>query len=1052
MFSKFFIERPRFALVISILMILAGLLSISKIPVASYPQIAPPQIQVSASYSGASAKVIADTVAIPIESQINGIDNILYFDSTSDNSGEYSCSITFKTGSDPDMNMVNTQNALKLAESQLPDEVVQSGITIQKRTNDMLAVFTFKTDKSKLSDIDLTSYISTNVKDTIQRVDGVSSASVMSSREYSMRIWLDPLRMAGIGISTSDVADAIENQNVQAAAGNVGADGSNDFLEYKIDVQGRLSTPEEFGDIIIRNNSTDGSVVHLSDIARIELGSKEYSVKVNYNGEISVGMAVYRDSTANALSTMNRAKAKMAELASRFPDGVTYEIAYDPTQFIMVSLKEIISTLVIAILLVIAITYLFLQDWRATLIPACAIPVSLLATFPVMLILGYSINILTMFGMILVIGSLVDDAIVVVENTQGLIEREGLSAREAAIKSMKQITGAVIATTLVTVACYVPLAFYGGMVGEIYTQFSFTMCIALIFSTIVALTLSPMLCSVLLRKPSEKKTVVFRKIDSALDKSRSIYARGVHFLVRRIGITALIMVGVLGSIYYLYGTIPTSFLPAEDKGSIMCNIELPAGASLARTSAAVKQIEDIALKTEGVKSLLTVTGHSMMSGNGENTAMAIVKLTDWSERTTPELQISAIQARLQQQFKTIPSAKIVCFTPPAIMGLGITGGLSFMLSGTGEVDAQDLSVLAKKFAIQLNTLPDTLYAMTNYNADSPQIRLQINRQKAEMLGVAVNDIFSSLQSNLASKYINDFNFAGDSYDVRIQSGSQYRRSLSDIHNIQVRNDDDDMIPLTTLADLSFTVGPRQIERFNKMVSANFNTQSRPGVSSGTLMTQIEGMDIPKNFHIEWTGMSFQEKQNEGQIVVLMALALLFAYLFLVAQYESWTIPLPVMFAVSFAVLGALIGIKAMTLAYNEGVVNSVVNMSIYAQLGLVMLIGLSAKNAILMVEFSKNEREQGMDIATAALNGAKLRFRAVLMTAFSFIFGVFPLVIATGAGAASRQAIGITTFSGMLLATFVGIFFTPALYALFQRLREFFSSKRRKKVSQRIKV
>ncbi len=1045
MFSKFFIDHPRFTIVFCLILVLAGAICINKLPIASYPDIAPPQIVISASYPGASAETIANTVAIPIESQLNSVDELLYFSSTSSNSGSYNCSVTFKTGSDSDMDMVNVQNAVKLAESQLPDDVTQIGLTIRKRSSDILGMFAFKTDDSEVSLIQLNNYVSTNVKDPVQRIDGVGSASIISGREFSMRIWLDPLRMAAMGISTDEINTAVQNQNIQAAAGNIGAEGSNKYIDYKINIKGRLKNKDEFENIIIRSDSSDGSIVRLSDIARIELGAKEYSGNAYYNNEDCVLMVIYRNSDANALSTMNSVKNKLEEISARFPKGVEYKIGYDPTKFIVVSLKEIIITLIIAIILVIAITYLFLEDWRATLIPAIAIPVSLLATFPVMLVIGFSINTLTMFGLILVIGSLVDDAIVVVENTQALMQREGLGAKEAAVKSMSQITSAVIATTLVTLACYVPLAFYGGMVGEIYTQFAVTMCTSLCFSTVIALTLSPMLCAYLLKKPKPHTFILFRIIDRFLNGSRSIYLRGVAMLIRRTLLTVIIFAGVLVGIYFLYNSIPSSFIPGEDQGVIMCNVELPAGASLARTDKALRTLESMAMSIDGIDSCLTATGFSVMSGEGENAGFAAIKLKDWDERKTPELQLATIMGKLQQKLATISAARIICFTPPAIMGLGITGGSSFMLCATGDVDPQQLSLMSKKYTMELNKLPETLYAMTSYNADSPQLELEINRQKAEMLGIPIQRIFSSLQSKLASLYINDFNYAGENYYVKMQSSKEFRASLDDIRNIQVKSDNDDMIPLTTFAEIKFTVGPSQLQRFNKMTAAEFNTQGKQGVSSQTLMDKIENVELPKNYHVEWTGQSYQEKENEGQIITLMLLALIFAYFFLVAQYESWTIPIPVMLAVSFAVFGALVGLKGTIIAYQNGIMKSMIDMSIYAQLGLVMLIGLSAKNAILMVEFSKTDRELGNSVTDSALNGAKLRFRAVLMTAFSFIFGVFPLVIATGAGAASRRAIGTTTFSGMLMATLVGLFFTPALYAIFQRMREFFSHKRKQR-------
>ncbi|MBQ6471072.1 MAG: efflux RND transporter permease subunit [Victivallales bacterium] len=1025
MFSRIFIERPRLALVCSILLVLCGVISVNKLPVAEYPEIAPPTLFVQATYTGASAQVISENVAIPLEDQINGVDDLLYYSSTSSNNSMYSCRVTFKSGTDTDMALVNLQNAVKKADPKLPAEVKQIGVTTEKRGNDILAMFSFSSDGSVMDDMQLNTYVDANIKDAVARLDGVSSADIMSMHEYSMRIWLNPIRMAGMGITAGDIMTAVESQNVNAAAGNIGSENSNRYVSYKLNVQGRLKTAEEFGGIIVKTGA-DGSVVRLQDVARVELGSNSYTGECRYQGHPVVGMAVYRTPEANALATVNRVRAELDAWKARFPKGVSYDVAYDPTAFIKVTMREIVETLVIALALVVLITYLFLQDWRATLVPSVAIPVALMATFPLMLAINFSINVLTMFGLILVIGSLCDDAIVVVENCQAHLERDpNITPKQAAIKCMEEITGAIIATTLVTVACYMPLAFFGGMVGAIYVQFAVTMCVSLCWSTFVAMTLSPAMCAVILRKPG-KPSILFAPFNALLNGSRSIYMFVVKILVRQGIITALLFAGVLFAAWFMFNRVPASFLPEEDKGVVFADFELPPGSSQVRTTAALEEFRNKVKDIPGVKTIFQVAGFSFMSGNNENAGLCFVQLDDWDLRKTPELQIQAMKQKIQGIANSIPSARVSVFTPPAIMGLGAVGGANFNLCAIGNVDANDLSVTAKKVTAELSARPETLFAATSYNADTPQLFLDIDREKAETLKVPVSRIFSTLQNNLASYYINDYTMDSRNYKVQMQATAENRGKLSNISEMLIQNNEGGMVPLSSLGKLRFITGPSSITRFNKMLSAEINAVGVPGVSSNQLIDIIDSLELPPNYHIEWTGMALQEKMNQGQLFKLMLLALVFAYLFLVGQYESWTIPVPVMLSVVFSSLGALCGLWVMKMT-----------LSIYAQLGMVMLIGLTAKNAILMVEFSKTERESGKNVYDAAMAGANLRYRAVLMTAWSFLFGVFPLVVAQGAGAGSRVAIGVTTFSGLLLATIVGICFTPALYALFQRIREF---------------
>ena len=1026
MFSAIFIRRPRFALVISLFLMLAGIISVYRLPIAEYPQVSPPTIMVMATYPGASAQVIADTVASPLESEVNGTEDMVYYSSQSDNLGNYTLTLTFKSGADEDMALVNVNNAVKRAEHALPTDVVNNGLTVVKRSSDMLATYAFYSDNPEHTPLFLSNYVSIHIKDAIARIDGIGQAIIFGEQEYSIRIWLDPYKMRAYSISDDDVRNAVASQNIQAATGSVGTESSSRWMQFKVDTKGRLSTPEEFERIIVKSGE-DGRQIRLGDIAKVELGAETYNSTGTLNGKPAVVLAIFKLNDANALEIMKEVNKTLDELKQNFPDGMTWDVCYDSTRFVVVSMQEIVETLILTFILVVVITYLFLQDWRATIIPSVTIPVSLIGTFLFLYLLNMSINTLTMFALILVIGSVVDDAICVTENCTRLIDEEHLSPFDAAMKTMEQLTGALIATTLVVVAIYMPIMFYGGMVGTIYTQFAVTMCIALCLSTVNAMTLSPALCALVLR-PSKTPRGFFHLFNIGLNWTRNTYLFVGGLLVRRTLLTIVLFGLILFGNYYFYQRLPSAFLPEEDKGTIFCEVVLPASASLPRTEAALAEVSDLIKDIPGINQLLAIPGRSLTAGEGENLGLLIVDLKPWAERTTPETQISQIQSAIIKRAAVLPDASVNAFVPPAIMGLGATGGVTFSLQATGDQSSQEIAQTTNHLLSKIMETGKAVYAFTSFDANTPMLYLDINRDKAEAMNVSINSIFSALQSQLGSYYINDFNKYGKTYQVKTQLAPELRQNLNIIDQLYVTSTTGENIPLSAVADLRWTLGPRQVERFNMFPSASINTQSVPSFSSGEMMNLLEDLvhkNLSKDYQISWTDMSYQESQNEGKIVSLLMISLLVAYLFLVAQYESWTMPISVMLSVATATLGAILALKLSNMSLN-----------IYCQLGLLMLIGLTAKTAILMVEFSKFERDKGATIQDAALNGMRVRFRSVMMTALSFVIGVFPMVVASGAGAGSRQSIGVTTFWGMLVATIAGMMFIPGLYVIFQRAAE----------------
>ena len=1033
MFAELFIRRPKFAFVISLVTVLVGTLCLLRLPIAEYPEIAPPTVKVTAQYPGATSQVIAETVASVIEEQVNGIEDLLYFKSESDNNGNYTLTLTFEPGINSDIAQVNVQNAVQRAEAQLPDTVTQIGVVTKKQSTDMVGVYVFRTNGKKLSLLQLANYVRMNVKDPFARLPGMGYVEILGERNYSMRVWLDPLKMAALNLTPDSVVAKITSQNNPVAAGSVGGEKSNPYLQLKLDVPGRLVTEEEFRKIVIATGAK-GEQVTLGDIARLELGAERYTDEGFYNGRPCVAMAIYRQDGANAVELVRNANKLLDELRTRFPEGVEGFISYDPTHYIMVNVREIALTLIATLVLVVFITYVFLQDWRATLVPALAIPVSLLGTFFFMAVLGYSINVLTLFELILVIGSLVDNAIVVVENTMRIIEEEKLPPPEATAKSMRQITSPVIAATLVSAAIYAPIGFYGGIVGTIYLQFAVTMCIALCISAFNALTLSPALCALILREAGnapQRKFLLFRWFDVSLDATKKGYIVFSRFMIRRFYLTVILVLLVLGANVFLLDGLKGGFLPDEDKGVLMCELELPQGAALERTIRAMREFNDKTLAVKGVRDIITVAGYSLMSGSSENLGFAIVTLEDWDKRRTRDLSITALRAKIMEAGSTIPAAEVRVFQPPAIMGLGVTGGVTFAFrSAAGDPPQQFEARLGRLLGALNNpeTMPEILYAFSGFSARTPQLHLDIDRGKAEALGIPISRIFSALQSNLASLYVNDFNLFGYSFKVKTQLEGAERSSPDDLETLMVQNDSGEMVPLSAVAEARLMLGARKIERFDQNMAAVVTAVPVPGASTAAIMEKIERIvrtEFPGEYSVSWTDLSYQEKNNDGRIILLMTLAVIFGYLFLVAQYESWSIPMPVILSVAFASLG---GTAALALT---GML-----LDIYAQLGLIMLIGLCAKSTILMVEFSMQERSAGKSIARAAINGANYRYRAVLMTAWSFIIGVLPLLFASGAGAESRRVIGTTTFWGMLTATLIGVAFVPPMFAVFQKTRE----------------
>jgi len=1021
MFSRFFIDRPIFAAVLSAFVVLAGLAAMRVLPVAQYPEIAPPVVTVQAVYPGASAQVLEQTVAAPLENQINGVEHMIYMNSTSTSQGVVQIQVTFDIGTDPDKAALNVNNRVKQAEPRLPLEVRRQGVTVEKGSSAFLQVLAFYSPEGRHSDVFISNYVTLNVLDLLKRVPGTTNVQIFGAKDYAMRIWVQPDRMTQHRLTPSDLIRVINEQNAQFAAGKVGQSPAppGQELVYTVTTRGRLSDPKEFEEILVRTNP-DGSSLRLKDVARVELASKDYDFIGRINGREATLVGIFLQPGANALGVAGEVKRTVADIAKRFPQGLAYSVPYDTTRFVEVSIKEVVETLLIAMALVFLVVYLFLQSWRATLIPFAAVPVSLIGTFAGLLLLGYSINTLTLFGMVLAIGIVVDDAIVVLENVERIMHEEGLAPREAAIKAMKEVTSPIVAIVLVLCAVFVPIAFLGGLTGELYRQFAVTISMAVVISGIVALTLTPSLCVIVLKPEKRRERGFFAWFNRAFGRATDHYESGVAWIIRRGGVGLALFACMVAAAAWLWRITPGSLVPDEDQGFYIAAVILPDGATLERTDKVVAEVNKAIASNPNNLDVVAFTGFDFLGGGFRNNAATIfVTQKPWSERKVATPQVVG---DFFMKTGHIKEGLALAFGPPPIFGLGTAGGFEFYIQNRGTGGSGEMAKALGQFIGAAHKEPQLGMVQTLWRATVPQLSVDVDRDRAKALGVPLEDLYGALAATLGSYYVNDFNKFGRTWQVLMSAAPQYRDRPEDIGKVWVRSEKGEMIPLDSLAKVRYSSGPDSLDRFNNLPAVKIFGQAAPGVSSGQAIQAVENIAnkvLPQDFSYDWGGVSYQEKRSAGTSGLALGLAVVMVFLILAAQYEKWSLPLSVLLAMPFGTFGALAAV------WLRGLTNDV-----YFQIGLVTLLGLAAKNAILIVEYAVMKHEQGLSASAAAVEAARLRFRPILMTSLAFILGVMPLAFSTGAGAGARESAGTGVMGGMLAATFLAIFFVPMFFKL----------------------